>query len=520
MIEPSANRPSTPNAPSASNPPGIWQEPTQLQEFVCSEMLAIQRSIAQQKGGYSRVANMRTLAIFWACIITVCLTACFWRGVLGWANPLSVVLTVPVLLWWISHTWVQVRKGRAFMPFPTNLCTDSVGVTLLWRDIERESSLIPWGAIRDVSVANDTLNLLVNTNYSDASWASTVLETSALWATWHPFGRNNGKFDRHTIGLGFPLTSLTLDSDRLKLLASIESHLGLTDVDMSLRATPIQGAPSTYTQLWLDDLHSFNRSRLDELGSGCTLQDGRYEVASLIGSGGQAKIYRALDWRTDLPVVLKEIVLPLHGGVDKRARAFERVKNEALLLSKLSHPGIVTLLDHFVEDHRAYLVFEHIEGQTLRQMVEEGGPVPVEKVRTIAAQICTVLDYLHQCSPAVVHRDLSPDNLMIGKAGHVKLIDFSVAQDVSQASTRTVVGKNNYIAPEQFRGHPTTQSDLYSLGATLYFLLTGADPVAISNSRPSERLGAACALDEVVVKLTQLDPSERFASASECQFAR
>jgi tRNA A-37 threonylcarbamoyl transferase component Bud32 len=491
------------------------RNPVPVLDFVCSEGLVLQKELGRKNGSYGRIRLLRVFVQEGSLLLLSALAGFALSNVLIPNNALAGPFMLGVFVYALFAVTLHLQKGKVFMPFPTNLRTGPAGLSLVWWNPERQSNPIPWSAIECVTIADDMLHLEINTNYTDASWLAIASETAGLWNGCLPFARSERKFNLRSIGLSFPLTSLTLDSDRPKLLAAIESNIGRSSVTQSIEAASVHGAASSYTQLWLDDLHSFNRSRIDELAPGCTLQEGRYEVASLAGSGGQAKIYRALDWYSGLPVVLKEIVLPLHGGLDMRERAFDSVKNEALLLSKLSHPGIVILIDHFVEDHRAYLVLEHIEGRTLRQLVQEDGPLPVAQVRAIAVAVCNVLGYLHQSSPVVLHRDLSPDNLMIDKESKIKLIDFSVAQDASKTSSRTVVGKNNYIAPEQFRGSPTTKSDLYSLGATLYFLLTGSDPVAISSSRPSDRLGVACPLDDIVFKLTELDPALRYAEAGE-----
>jgi len=214
---------------------------------------------------------------------------------------------------------------------------------------------------------------------------------------------------------------------------------------------------------------------------------------------------------------LKEFLLPVYVDVSARRRALEIFEKEARLLKELSHPNVVKLVDYFVEDHRAYLVLEHIDGKSLRQIVQQEGARAEDEVRSLAAQMCAILEYLHSQSPPVVHRDFTPDNLILRKDGTLKLIDFNVAQQSDDSSAlSSVVGKPNYLSPEQFRGAPVPQSDIYALGACLQFLLTGEDPIAIISSNPSlSRDDVSAELSAIVQKATQPQLVDRFASASE-----
>jgi len=484
-------------------------------DFICVRMLTLESpfEIAKDRREYFRSMLTGLLVTFVILAIVILYlyligVVCAFSRLAAWLLCLVPIVAVLVALW-------RVANGRNFMDFPSNLRFDHSGLTLLWLDRKRQSHLIPWAAIKKVSVAENYIHFVVNTNYCDASWLDILTETSGMWSKPLPIGAIDGRINLAYIKLSFPLSSLTLDSDASKLMALLASKVDEKAVDPSLIAGPDSSSTPSYTRLWLDDLHTTNRVSIGDLKAGTDLQNGLYEVHEVIGSGGQAKIYRAIDRRTQAFVVLKETVLPMYGGLESRERAFDSVKKEAVLLRRLDHCGIVKLIDNFVEDHRAYLVMENLEGQTLRQMVQRDGPLPVPRVREIASEVIEILNYLHQASPPILHRDLSPDNLMMLPSARVCLIDFSVAQDATVKSTRTVVGKSNYVAPEQFKGNPTTQSDLYSFGATLFYLLTGHDPVAISTSLPSARLGHPCELDGLVSKLTKLDPADRFMSAAD-----
>jgi serine/threonine-protein kinase len=216
-----------------------------------------------------------------------------------------------------------------------------------------------------------------------------------------------------------------------------------------------------------------------------------------------------------MEVVLKEYVLPVHRGKVTAEKTAEKLKAEAEILRKLDHPQIVKLLDGFIEDYRGYLVLEYVQGETLKSIVDRLGPQPESAVIAWATQVADILSYLHSLTPSVVHRDITPDNLILQEDGTIKVVDFNVAHQVDSSATATVVGKHAYIPPEQFRGKPTEQSDIYALGGTMYFLLTGNEPEPISVARPrtvahhvSEKL------DALVAKCTSLDLTRRCESAA------
>lgn len=273
----------------------------------------------------------------------------------------------------------------------------------------------------------------------------------------------------------------------------------------------------SYTELWLQELSGApRRDKLTPLAEGARLDKGNYTILHKAGVGGQGVVYFAESFKHKRMVVLKEFVLPLYPDIRVRKKAAERFQSEASMLSRLQHPQIAKYYDLFLEDHRAYLVLEHIEGKTLKQLVMSQGKMSETQVLGIAKQIAEILQYLHSQDPPVVHRDLTPDNIMLGEDGLCKLIDFSVAQELSTGVTGSVVGKPNYISPEQFRGKPNTQSDIYSLGATLYFLLTAKDPPPITVLHPAkENEGISSSLDLLISKCTGLELDKRLQNAGQ-----
>lgn len=288
-------------------------------------------------------------------------------------------------------------------------------------------------------------------------------------------------------------------------------------VDSELMETLIPRQERSYTELWLQSLSTApERKSLDPLQPGQLVYT-NYQVVRCLGVGGQGTAYLCKDiglvqsHLSDV-VVLKESIFPVYADSLVRMQALERFEKEASLLSRLQHPGIVSLRDFFIEDHRGYLVMEHVEGKTLKQVVEEEGALSEMKVRELAIQMCDILAFLHE--HGVVHRDFTPDNLIMNKTGQLKLIDFNVAQSVESGSAGTIVGKQSYIPPEQFRGKACAQSDIYAMGATMHFLLTAEEPEPISQSSPLEK-GAACSesLNKIVKECTALQLQKRMAGA-------
>lgn len=305
--------------------------------------------------------------------------------------------------------------------------------------------------------------------------------------------------------------------DRCRVLEAIERWAPELPRDAEVIAALEPPADHSYTELWMKALSAPpKRERLKPLAQDSFLRDGKYRVGGALGVGGQGTAYVAYDLGADnRSVVLKEFILPVYVDIAVRKQALDKFEREAKILKQLDHRQIVKLIDFFVEDHRGYLVLEHIDGVNLRQKVEQEGKLEEAEVRSLAAQMCEILKYLHGLTPPVVHRDFTPDNLILRKDGTLKLVDFNVAQKTDSTATGTVVGKHSYLPPEQFRGLPTTQSDIYAMGATLYYLLTAEDPEPISVARPREiNPSVSTQLDEIIAHATAIDMSTRYADAA------
>lgn len=314
-----------------------------------------------------------------------------------------------------------------------------------------------------------------------------------------------------------------LSREALKdLFLSIESRCpdaqwtpAFSELEVDLTGLGAQLTGKSFTQLWEEELASkFTSTVYVPLEPGNTLQDGRLTVTGQACFGGLSAIYLARD-SDGSEVVLKEAVVPANSEESLRNKALEMFAREAKILASLDHPRIVRVLDNFVENRRNYLVLQHVDGKDLRAIVHETGPQDEDVVLVWALEISRILEYLHSLEPPVVHRDLTPDNLVLANDGNISLIDFGAANSFLGTATGTLVGKQCYIAPEQFRGKAIPQSDLYSLGATLQFLLTGKDPEPLSESSPGTvRPEVSKAIDDLVLRLTAMEASERFASAS------
>lgn len=272
----------------------------------------------------------------------------------------------------------------------------------------------------------------------------------------------------------------------------------------------------SYTQMWEEELsRRFSSTSFVPLEPDHILKGGALKILRQLAFGGLSAIYLAQEDKSGV-VVVKEAVIPANADEQSRAKALEMFEREARFLVKLDHPQIARVYDHFQEDGRNYLVLDYIRGQDLRQLVKQNGAQPEEKVIGWGVQIADILHYLHQQSPPMVHRDLTPDNLVLDNDDKVVLIDFGAANEFVGTATGTLVGKQAYISPEQLRGKASVKSDIYALGGTLHFLLTGADPEALSASHPKQQVEhISSALDDLVAQCTQMEEKDRPPNAKQ-----
>jgi eukaryotic-like serine/threonine-protein kinase len=254
----------------------------------------------------------------------------------------------------------------------------------------------------------------------------------------------------------------------------------------------------------------------------------RYELEELVGTGGMSSVYRAHDRLLERDVALKV----LHQQFVADTDYVERFRREARSVAQLSHPNIVTVIDRGEQDGRQFIVFEYIDGENLKALVEREGPLPEQDAVRLALQIARALGFAHD--NGLVHRDVKPQNVLLNGDGQAKVTDFGIARSLDVkgglTQTGTVMGTSDYIAPEQARGSRVdAQSDIYSLGAVLYELLTGEVPfpgdnfVAVAMRHINEpppsvrerRPDVSPRLDALIRRAMAKEPRDRFGSMDE-----
>ena len=261
-----------------------------------------------------------------------------------------------------------------------------------------------------------------------------------------------------------------------------------------------------------------------------TVLNGRYEIVRRIGGGGMGAVYLAKDRNLgDAPRAVKEMV-ESHLDPGQHEKAIGDFKRESLLLTSLEHPSIPTIYDYFYDDtlSRFYLVMKYISGGDLasRMRAAVAGRLDEKTVTDWGMQVADVLDYLHSRPKPIIYRDLKPANLMIdGNSGRVMLIDFGIARWVTQQEKGvTAVGTMGYAPPELFSGRVQPASDVYSLGATMFHLLTGSDPQDnpllifdfTKNPRPRQIAPSLSSeMEQILMRAVEYKPEDRFRSAGE-----
>ncbi len=268
-----------------------------------------------------------------------------------------------------------------------------------------------------------------------------------------------------------------------------------------------------YTQMWFELLtDKMPRKRAGALKPNDQLRDGQLTVKERLSSGGQASVYVAQQ-ADGAEIVLKEFILSSADSVGALVESAGEFETESTLLSELKHERIVRMIDFFAEDRRLYLVLERAQGQSLREFIKKNGSFYEEQTIRIALQISEVLEYLHEQSPPVVHRDIAPDNVIFdAEHNEIKVIDFSLAAGKKTRKTTSTMGKHSYAPPEQLRELPCPQSDIYALGATMSFLLVGSDPKPITTvDIKSKRADVSDELARILRQATELEVERRYS---------
>jgi serine/threonine protein kinase, bacterial len=258
-----------------------------------------------------------------------------------------------------------------------------------------------------------------------------------------------------------------------------------------------------------------------------TYLDGRYLVHAKIASGGMSTVYRGVDVRLDRPVALKVMDSRYAGD----PQFLTRFRLEARTVARLKHPGLVAVYDQGLDGRHPFLVMELVDGGTLRELLNERGPMPPHAVAAVLRPVLGGLAAAHKAG--LVHRDVKPENVLISDDGEVKIADFGLVRAVAAAgitSASVILGTAAYLSPEQVRdGSAGLRSDVYSVGILTYELLTGRTPFTgdtplslayqrLDNDVPRASAvidGVPLEFDELVARATARDPAERYADAIE-----
>ena len=247
-----------------------------------------------------------------------------------------------------------------------------------------------------------------------------------------------------------------------------------------------------------------------------TLLNGRYRLDAQVGTGGMSTVYRAFDSTLERRVAIKL----MHRDIAADSDQLERFRREARAVAQLSHPHIVGVIDAGEEDGRPYIVFEYVEGETLKDRIRRLGRLPVDEAIAYAIEIARALSAAH--ARGIVHRDVKPQNVLVDEEGSAKVTDFGIARSMDDSGLTAegrVLGTTDYVSPEQALGHDVNgQSDIYSLGIVLYEMLTGDVPFHGENQvsvamkhvredlpdvqrrRPEVSAGLAAILDRMTTK--------------------
>ena len=476
-------------------------------------LIPSQPIVLQYRAGYTALAFLLALSPIWFCWS---LFAIFNFASEAWTNLSSGVIGSEIVVAPIIFYFLLVILGS----LAVNVCADTKLI------VSKESLRLPWQFLFDSKFC------------ISRPWA-TLLEVEFVFndrvsivERLHPQRLILHFADGARVTLS--LNGLSR-ADLKEFILAVQAFASqakfkpaLSTLDLNLAAIgPRQSLHASFTQLWEEELDSrFGSTIFVPLEPGQTIDyqsasgGNSLKIEGQLSFGGLSAVYlvslrhSAASGASKL-CVLKEAVLPLSADNNLKEKALEMFERESMLLSALKHDRIAKVLDYFVNDGRNYILLEHIEGIDLRAFIsEQGAQAPAVVVRWLL-EAANILLYLHSQVPPVIHRDVTPDNLVLASDGHLSLIDFGAANALLGTATGTLVGKQSYIAPEQFRGKAGLSSDIYSLGATIYFAVTGLEPEPLSELQAGKVVAISPALDRLIADCTCQEVKDRIKTIEE-----
>lgn len=376
----------------------------------------------------------------------------------------------------------------------TRLVLTDKGIVPPGSDTVSNEDVIPWSRVEHISVTTPGGDNKGSIIFELKGWSPIILQLSSL---------AQEDLDKLVSACELWATSGSKDYSFNRLVETVTAKRRESD-------------DSSFTALWMEEAQRrLSTTPFSPLEPGAELQSGRLKVVQPLTAGGWSAIYLC-QWKDRASAILKEAVVPPSAKDDLKSKAYEHFEREAILLAGLNHPQIAKVHDYFIENGRQYMVLQRISGANLRSYIRDRGAVSLRQAYKWADELLTIVAYLHHQSPPIVHRDLTPENLVLDMRGSLVLIDFGSANEFVGTVTGTLVGKPSYISPEQFSGQAKPLSDLYAVGAVLAFMLTGKDPEPLTVSNPKEQNQLVSdELNKFVSDLTQLEAKKRIQSVDD-----
>ena len=412
--------------------------------------------------------------------------------------PIATLLLISILSFvFFVVTFQAYKRNRN-----TRLVMTDTGIVLPSKTGELSRDVIPWSKVERIEVTTpggeqpSAANKVGSIIFSLRGWGPIILKLSSL---------GNEDLDKLVSACELWANQDAKDETFKRLVESVT--LKRRDSD-----------DSSFTALWMEEAQRrLSTTPFTPLEPGAQLQTGRVKVVQPLTAGGWSAIYLC-QWQERTSAILKEAVVPPSAKDELKAKAYQHFEREAVLLAGLEHPQIAKVMDYFIENSRQYMVLQRISGANLRSYIRDRGAVSEKQACKWASELLGIVSYLHSQNPQIIHRDLTPENLVLDMRGSLVLIDFGSANEFVGTVTGTLVGKPSYISPEQFSGHAKPQSDLYSIGAVLAFILTGKDPEPLTVANPKQlNTLVSDGLNTFIQQLTQLDMKKRIQTADEAK---